>query len=263
MEYSSCMREIIKRLSVADIIKLRNEAYIEMRKLEEQQKVLEESCKKLDGRNPPPYRLHKNFNRDAVKLLDYRYWRYMVQYFHLEDFMLSSEYQKLSEQVENFRTPEFTESNVLGWVSGMKDLINNGVETLAKTLYNELINATYETGNQTKKRNNNGVGNKFILKSNDYGYQYSCNNEPTITDDLEKLCYILDGKELPQHRMKENIRDNTNNRYYGETECPYFRIKVCKNNNTHYWLTDETVARLNKIGANNNIIGEDINIKVF
>ena len=51
--------------------------------------------------------------------------------------------------------------------------------------------------------------------------------------------------------------------YYGEASCPYFSIKICKNNNTHYLLTDETVARLNKVGSNSNIIGSDIKIKVF
>jgi hypothetical protein len=253
--------ELIKRLSVEDIIKLRNDSYREMKKLQEQAKILEDTCKKLDGRMSSPYSLQKHFSADAVKILDYRYWRYMVQYFHLQDFMLSSEYEKLSNEVEHFRTPEFTYENVIGWVAGMKDLINNGVKTLAESVYNEIIKATYETGSRTKKRNNNGVDKRFIIRTGDYGYDYCCSREPTITDDLEKLCYILDGKELPEHRMKEKIyRDY---RYLGETSCPYFSIKVCKNNNTHFLLTDETVARLNKIGNDGFSIGEDVKIKVF
>lgn len=255
------MNQLIKRLSVADIIKLRNEAYAETKALEAQMKKLQDSCKKLDGRAPAPYSLKKNFSADAIKILDYRYWKYMVDYFHLQDFMLSSEYEKLTDEIEYFRTPEFTESNVMGWVSGMKDLINKGVKTLAESIYNELVNAKYETGNKTKKRNNNGVDKRFILKAYDYGIEYCSINQPTITDDLEKLCYILDGKELPEHRMKANIYHDY--RHYGETSCPYFSIKVCKNNNTHYCLTDETVARLNKIGGGGFVIGQDVKIKVF
>ena len=255
------MSEIIKRLNVKDIINLRNESYCEMKKLEEQMFILDKTCKKLDGIMSAPYQLKKYYNADAIKILDYRYWRYMVKYFHLQDFMLSSEYEKLSNQVENYQTPEFTEKNVIGWVSGMKDLINNGVKNLAETLYRALINAKYITENKTKKRNNNGVDKRFIIRANDYGYLYSDNRKPTITDDLEKLCYILDCKELPEHRMKESLYDD--GYYYGETSCPYFSIKICKNNNTHYLLTDETVVRLNKVGANSNIIGSDIKIKVF
>lgn len=252
---------LIKRLDIKDIIDLRNQSVIEMKKLEEQMFILDKTCKQLDGIMPAPYSLQKHYSADAIKILDYRYWRYMVKYFHLQDFMLSSEYEKLSKQVENYQTPEFTEKNVIGWVFGMKDLINNGVKNLAETLFNELTNAKYITDNKTKKRNNNGVSKRFIIRANDYGYLYSDNRQPTITDDLEKLCYILDSKELPEHRMKESLYNE--GYYYGEASCPYFSIKICKNNNTHYLLTDETVVMLNKIGANSNIIGSDIKIKVF
>lgn len=256
------MNNIIKRLSVEDVIKLRMDSAREMHKLEEQMQVLDKTCKRLDGRMPAPYSLQKHYSSDAIKILDCRYWRYMVSYFHLEDYMLSSEYEKLSNQVEHYQTPEFTYENVMGWVTGMKDLINHGVEELANSIYQKLINAKYITGGKTKKRNNNGIDKRFILHSNDYGYRWSASS-PTITDDLEKLCYILDGKQLPEVRMKQAIYNYENNYYLGSTSCPYFSIKVCQNNNTHYCLTDETVARLNKIGANGNILGSDVKIKVF
>jgi len=257
------MNIIAKRRTVEDLLAIRNNVLKETRALEEQQRKLEIACEKLEGRAYPPYRLQKSYNQDVIKLIDYKYWRYIVKYFRLSDFMLCSEFEKLQDQIEHYSTPEFNEKNVLPWVDGMKGMIQDGVIKLAKKMYEEIINTKYRTGGERKKRNNNGIENHFILETGDCGYGYGYSRNPTITDDLEKLCYILDGEKLPEHTMKAEIFDSKNNCYYGESKCPYFRIKVCKNQNTHYWLTDETVLRLNKIGSNSKIIGSDIKIKVF
>lgn len=88
---------------------------------------------------------------------------------------------------------------------------------------------------------------------------YSRSRDPSITDDLEKVCYILDGKTLPEVTLKATLRGDKAT----EGKNEYFSVKICKNQNTHYTLEDETRRKLNLYGPEGAVIGENIKIKVF
>ena len=49
-----------------------------------------------------------------------------------------------------------------------------------------------------RKRNNNGIDKHFIITTGDHYAMRWWSGRPTITDDLEKACYIIDGRELPE-----------------------------------------------------------------
>jgi len=135
---------------------------------------------------------------------------------------------------------------------------------LIEDVFNRITNEDYFTGsgysNRTrKKRNNNGIDKHFIITTNDHYHLGWYSGKPTITDDLEKACYILDGQSVPEITIKETMRRGK----IWESENKYFRIRVCKNGNTHYWLHDDIRNKLNLYGARKGIIGENIKIKVF
>ena len=168
------------------------------------------------------------------------------------------------KEIEEFRTPEFTSSNAEGWLTNLKKLIHENVRLMCKRVYDRLITGHYYTGSgynaPKKKRNNSGVDKRFILRTNDYsrifGYWY---NNPTITDDLEKVCYLLGGEMLPRDTIITKAKKDK----ISEVGCDYFSVKFCKNGNTHYLINDNIRDKLNLIGPDGNILGESLRIKIL
>lgn len=197
------------------------------------------------------------------KYVDRICWRYLVRIFFLERYLLCTEYKKMLDEIEHFHTPEFTVENANAWLAGLKDLINDNVRTLVKQVYRDIIDGTYRTGSSynapRKKRNNNGVDKRFILSTNDYSSLFGYwSRTPTITDDLEKVCYLLDGKTVPEKTAKDTMRETKSAEY----SCEYFSLKACANGNTHYVLSDETRDKLNRYGPEGAVLGENIKIKI-
>jgi hypothetical protein len=215
-----------------------------------------------------PYRIDFRFDNTAEnpaeKYVDRACWAHLVSLFHLERYMLCTDYEKMEKEIEEFRTPEYTIENARAWIAGLKDLVNDNVRTLVKKVFVSITEGTYRVGSgyngTKKKRNNNGVDKNFILSTGDwsscFGYWSNC---PTVTDDLEKVCYLLSGKTLPEKTAKMTMRDEKSEIFEGE----FFTLKFCKNGNTHYTLADDIRGKLNLYGPSGAVIGENIKIKVF
>lgn len=260
------MNELKTRHTVESLFRLKLNVLKEFEILEESNTRIHDLFQEVNGYSP--FRIEwsiRNFGRDRIeKYIDQVIWRYLVNLHHLEKYMLATEYKKMLNEIDNFQTPDFTVENAKGWLDSLQDMIFENVRLMMKRVYSELITKTYHVGGKwngpKKKRNNNGVDKFFILSTGDYSRVFGFwNPNPTITDDLEKVCYLLDGKTLPEKTIiarakSENLK---------EVECPYFTVKFHKNGNTHYRLTDETRDRLNRIGPDGNLIGEKIRIKVF
>lgn len=80
-----------------------------------------------------------------------------------------------------------------------------------------------------------------------------------MKDDLEKVCYILAGKTLPEKTLRDSLRADK----VDTASNPYMSVKLCRNGNTHFTLEDDTRALLNRYGPTGAVIGENIKIKVF
>jgi len=194
--------------------------------------------------------------------VDKEIWQYLIGLYHLNKYMLCTEYQKLTQQIENYDFPEFTVENAEGWLISLKALVYENVQKLIEDVFNRITQGTYHVGGwngDKKKRNNNGIDKFFIITTND---QYSLNwysGRPTITDDLEKACYIIDGKQLPEITIKETMRRGK----IWESENEYFWIRICQNGNTHYKIKEPIRKKLNLYGSRKGVIGENIRIKIF
>ena len=263
------MNEIAKRPIISDIYKMKIEALSKIKEVETITKELDKVLESYQGFKP--YRIDwrdKNYNENREeKYIDKICWSYLVNLFELQKYMLCTEYEKMQKEIEDFQTPIFNPTNAEAWLFQLKDLIHKNIKTMLKSVYDKIINDYYFTGSgysnrKKKKRNNNGIDKTFILTTNDYdrahGYS-SYYNRISITDDLEKACYLLDGKTIPEKTIIESMR--TDKLFIAENK--YFKIKLCKNGNTHYTIFEETKNKLNMIGPDGNIIGEKIRIKVF
>jgi hypothetical protein len=78
-------------------------------------------------------------------------------------------------------------------------------------------------------------------------------------DDLEKVCYILNGESLPEKTLRDELRGDKKT----TASNPYMSVKLCQNGNTHFTIEDSTRTLLNRSGPNGSQIGENIKIKVF
>ena len=167
-------------------------------------------------------------------------------------------------QISDYNFPEFTQDNAQAWLESLKAQVYESVEKLIKDVFNRITGKTYYTGSgysgrQEKKRNNNGIDKNFILTTYDFRAVFSYSDSPTITDDLEKACYIIDGKYVPDKRLKEVMRSDKSST--GEND--YFALKVCKNGNTHYTMKEDIRQKLNLYGAGRGVISDGIKIKIF
>jgi hypothetical protein len=261
------MSDIIKRLDIENIYQVKLDILNSLKQLENIDNDIEKQLEIIKGYRP--YRLNYEYGtydeKREIKYVDRVCWYYLVGLFELEKYMLCTDYEKMRKEIQDFMTPEFTIENAQGWINGLKSLIYENVNTLIKQVFKRVTEETYLTGGnwytgKKKKRNNNGIDEFFILSTHDYTYifGYYCHS-PTITDDLEKVCYILSGESLPKITCKDEMRDKKISEY----ENKYFKIKVCKNNNTHYWLCDDIRNKLNYYGSGEGIIGENIKIKIF
>lgn len=216
-----------------------------------------------------PYRV-ENYNRiyDCVsqdqKSIDQALWRYLVRLYNLEKFMLCTDFEKMVGEIDRYQTPDFTIENANGWIAGLKGTIRDNVNILVKKVYAEITSAHYFTGGgyrgEKKKRNNNGIDKIFIIYTADWSTIFAYwQDRPSIMDDLEKVCYILNGKSLPDKTLRHMMRDSRE----ATASNPYMSVKLCQNGNTHFTIEETTLALLNRFGPSGAVIGENIKIKVF
>lgn len=261
------MCDIQIRHTVESLYSVKCETLTEARALWEKEKALNNIYESVNGHSP--YRVENTNRRHGdnqdVKCIDQALWRYLVRLYTLEKFMLCTDFQKMVSEIDNFQTPEFTVENANGWLDGLKDLIRDNVHALVKKVYSEITNGYYFTGvagyrGEKKKRNNNGIDKSFILYTADWSTIFAYwRDAPSIMDDLEKVCYILDGKTLPEKTIRQELKAEQKS----EASNDYMSVKLCRNGNTHFTLNDNVRLLLNKYGAVGTEIGENIKIKVF
>jgi hypothetical protein len=253
-------QELKARMSIYDIYEIKRKsltAYTEMERLDKEISSAMEEINDYDW-----YDFRMRDCGEAEKQVDKKCWRYLMRIFDLRKFMLCTEYDKASGEIESGNFPVFNIENAESWLLGLKSLVYENVQRLIEDVFNRITQETYRVGgwNGTKKkRNNNGIDKFFILSTGDNYAMEWYSSRSTITDDLEKACYIIDGKQLPEQTIREAMRRGK----IWESSNPYFRIRVCKNGNTHYWIDEKIREKLNLYGSRKNIIGENIKIKIF
>lgn len=259
--------ELEVRHTVDSLFALKVKTLGDVRRMEELDKSIHDGLEQIHGF--PPYRLSAchdvPYGENRIeRYIDRTLWYFLAKQYELEKYMLATKHKELIAEIENCYTPCFTVENVSRWLEGLQDLLRENVQTLVRQVFRAIIDGTYYVGGRMgveKKRNNNGVDATFILYTLDnhsigeYGYYGS---SPTITDDLEKVCYLLDGKTLPKETIKDHMRLGKTN----VAQNAYMSVKVCQNGNTHYALTEETRQKINLYGPEGAIIGENIKIKI-
>lgn len=258
-------KEILLRKSIYEINQIKIELLEEYNKLILSDKNISSLFEQINtfSNHELTFRKCGSHEEDRIeKEIDKEIWFYLIDFYHLEKYMLCTEYDKLKKQIYDYNFPIFNLNNANQWLSALKKVVYENIQKLIDDVFEHITCGTYYTGPNgyiKKKRNNSGIDKHFILTTHDCSYLGWYNRGPTITDDLEKACYLIDGKELPDITIKENIKREK--RWEGENN--YFKILICKNGNTHYWIKDFIRDKLNFYGSKKGIIGENIRIKIL
>lgn len=257
--------DIIKRKSIHEICDIKRQILTEYEKLNSADKIISSLSEQLNtySNHELNYRNCGWHGEDRIeKELDKDIWFYLIDFYHLEKYMLCTEYDKLKKQIYEYNFPRFTLENADQWLIALKKVVYENVQKLICEVFDRITNEAYWTGangRTKKKRNNAGIDKHFILTTQDSSYLGWYDRGPTITDDLEKACYLMDGNYLPDVTIKALLKREK--RWEGENK--YFKILVCKNGNTHYWIKDEIRDKLNFYGSKKGVLGENIKIKIL
>lgn len=252
--------------TVPDIVAIKDAVLFEYEQMQGADRRLNSLLGEIGGHRFYEFRaqLGTHGKNAEAKEFDKSAWRYMVQLYQLEKYMLCTDYEKVRESIERYDFPEFTQDNADAWLADLKHRVHESVQKLIQDVFTRITEGTYITGSGyngsvKKKRNNAGIDKHFILRTGDVHSLSWGSRGPTVTDDLEKACYIIDGKKLPEETIKSVIRKEKKD----EGENEYFWVKFCKNGNTHYKINDKIRDQLNFYGARRGVIGEGVKIKIF
>lgn len=267
MVYEAETKELVVRKNIYDLVQIRRQtlgAIETMRKADKEVDEFMESILSYNFYNLIRLSQSRTYSDFDAQEVDKRLWQYLIKIYNLEKYMLCTEYEKMCKQIEDYNFPEFTIDNAEGWLLSLKAVIYDNVQKLIEDVFDRITRETYRTGSGwynsvKKKRNNNGVDKFFILSTQDHCAMRWYSGRPTITDDLEKACYIMDGKELPETTIKSLMSRGK----IWESENDYFWIRICQNGNTHYKIKEPILTKLNLYGARKGVIGENIKIKIF
>ena len=260
----------IKKYKIEDTIisieKKKNQMIKNCREMEKLFKTNERLSRSIGGFDPLAFKYNQYKHQDNYKKYINRVcWFHIIELFEMQQYMLCSDYEKTIENIRENKAPDFNRETVLGWVAGLIQLIHNNLNTLVKKVFSLITERGYYTGPggyraTKKKRNNNGVDSFFIITTYDYTDIFQYRSNVTVTDDLEKCIYILAGRKLPEEPIKRLMRTEK----LCEWENDLWKIKVCKNGNTHYWIKNKKILMLlNKIGSGKGTIGESARIKIL
>jgi hypothetical protein len=254
------MGDIVVRHTIPDVFVIREELREQLRRVESLDNEIRYTMEQINGYSPIRIeRIDRIYSLEDPnkKSVDRYCWKYFIRLYELEKFMLCTEYDKVMKDVEELKFPDFTIENAESWLDGLKMSFVDYIRDMIKRVCREIIDGCYYTGSggynsqKKKKRNNNGIDKMFILHTSDYRRVFSYSSiRPTITDDLEKVCYVIDGKKPPVSTIIGRMKGDKSS----SGECPYFSIKACKNGNTHYTLTTETRDKLNLCGMDDKIL---------
>ena len=207
------------------------------------------------------WNIEREFDRDA--------WEYFFGSANLQDIMSQKELESYHKRLDD---PEpFTAEAARKYIANGFEIAKNVLDNLVKEVFDKLISSFYIPGgnyNKSKKKMNNMKIDKWFrtcesITKCKYGRGWEeYYRRPAIFNDLEKCCYILDGKKPPRHPDK--ICDRLRGIDGNVIENEYFEVVLYKvgNQKVRFKRLD-ILKKLNKYGAPGNSLGQDIRVSVF
>ena len=189
--------------------------------------------------------------------LDKRFWWEMLDEYQAEKFMTSVDKNKFFDDLDK-KAPIFDMANVMQMVGGFLSSRESIATNMIAKIYENITDEIFRKGNRGEgvKKLQKELPKSFRLSIfYTYGrglpyYVSASNSRFSSITDLERACYLCDGKLQPD-RQKGIESATTLALRNGETfvSCPYFDLQLFKNGNVKITFTNLEVLRtLNKWG---------------
>lgn len=188
--------------------------------------------------------------KGVSRLIDGKVWDRLMNDTGMYTLMSSKQRNEWDRQIDGPDMPEITLDNVLATFrqlnAGKTDTFEKGVIDVFRAL-----SWDYKTNNPCRigKRI---IINSFLDVSRYAGPRFGTRGQ-TILDDLARPFYLLDSKNVPDHRVSDGAKFNLHYRSNGCDEVwhgDYFSVRVFKKGSAHITFNCPTlVERLNDIIA--------------
>ncbi len=197
--------------------------------------------------------------------LDRSIWKYFFGASKLSELMSQKQTKEFQEKLKD---PEpFTTQAALVYKANIGGIAREQVQTLIKQVFENLTNNWYWTGNQRKKRSNTKIDVSCHvcegIRWDGFFKSFRINDSyPPIFNDVEKACFVLDGKLPPKY--PDDIHSHINELKSGLVGNEYFTVLCYKNGNQKVkFLRLDILEKLNQYGAPGGVLGQDIKIQEY
>lgn len=200
----------------------------------------------------------------ARRIVDSSFWSKLFTELNVEKLMDATEkvrFARIMEYVEEKRNivngeilnkEEIEENSPEFNIGNAQSTVENIIAQSGDMFLRGIATAFSKLDRCFKSHDGFKLGNRIIIKNI---YEWGCYIRPNIKDlfvDIERVFSVLDKKTNAQFDdiitgiSKLGVKNNENN----EFETDYFRIKIFKNNNAHFWFKrDDLVLKVNKLLA--------------
>ena len=247
------INNLVKKENLSSIVDMRNNFIPKLKNTLEDIKQLQRLAEILLGEyyripDNKPYLDDINTDiKDYIKSIDGQLWIQLLEK-SIKPITSSKRYSEIYQQVRD-NPIEFTEANIVEFLSQLPDLQKDLVTNLIESLYKRMYPGRWEQY-KTNKKAVFSFPKKYIYKQ---AFAYFSLIEPHARDflnDLQKLFLLVDNKtsgSLDYYSLlstKVEIAAKEGNLYEDE----YFKIKTFKNGNIHITMKrEDLINKINEI----------------
>jgi len=197
------------------------------------------------------------------KKLDVRFWHQCLEEFQVEKFLTTTDKEKLYEKLED-EAPVFNFENVMATIHGFMNSKEATATAMIRKIYEEVTDVVFRKGNSFRatgeKRLQTGIPKSFrasIFYTYGKGlpaYISSMNSRFALIEDLERACYLVDGKLQPDRQLNiHSLVDLALRNHRSIVDGPYFQLEMFKNGNVKVTFKSlEVLKTLNHWGQKGN-----------
>lgn len=179
----------------------------------------------------------------AIKTLDAAFWNKSLRLTDVLDYMPDARRTEWLKQIEEHKTPEFTESNVRATLSSMMaqrmDFLSEMVDGIFRGLSGEHVTNRPE-----------GFWKRMII-ANVYGYGGWVDSMHGLIQDMRTIMAKFMGRDQPHYsatrQMLDHVRKDTGT--WHDVDGGAFRIRVYMKGTAHIEVHPDMAWRLNQILA--------------
>jgi hypothetical protein len=256
--------DVALKETIKEKVERRNKNANIMLQMIELAKKLDVRCSEIADKLRYPEHICEKDIAHLQSEIDREFWRDLFNELQVEKFLTSSDKEKVFKKIEE-NTPVFDLDSAYSTMFGFMNSKEATATNMITKIHKNITDIVFRVGNSYKsdneKRIQRGVPKSFrasIFYSRDGlpSYISSSRSNFELIDDLERACYLIDGKTQPDYHKAIRSKTDLVLRERGDTvNNDYFEMKMFKNGNVKITFTNQEVLNtFNKWGRTGNAL---------